>query len=104
MRFVKIKFLLPALFVLGLAAGATGWLGQVGTAFARALNLPNAATVEPFLYPPYPGMGSEESLFDHTSPNYTLSDGIMVIFTGDLAEKKCPKPAPPGVPPPQNNV
>ncbi|MEW5827415.1 MAG: M23 family metallopeptidase, partial [Chloroflexota bacterium] len=103
MRFVKTKIWLPALFVLGLAAGASGWLERAGTAFARALDRPFAA-VQPFLYPPYPGTASEESLFDHTSPYYTDSDKKMVVFTGDEANKNCPVPRPPGTPPPQRNV
>jgi murein DD-endopeptidase MepM/ murein hydrolase activator NlpD len=62
-----------------------------------------AQAVTPFLYPPYPGSASQESLFDHSTPNYTF-DNRIVAFTGDVAEKNCPVPAPPGTPPPQAGV
>ena len=60
-------------------------------------------TVTPFLYPPYPGTASQESIFDHSTPNYTY-DNIVLAYTGDQARKNCPVPAPPGVPPPQSGV
>ena len=59
--------------------------------------------VAPFLYPPYPGTASQESIFDHSTPNYTF-DNRIVAFTGDEARKNCPSPAPPGIPPPQPGV
>jgi hypothetical protein len=59
--------------------------------------------VVPFLYPPYPGAASQESIFDHSTPNYTY-DNIVLAYTGDIARKNCPSPAPPGVPPPQAGV
>ncbi len=59
--------------------------------------------VTPFLYPPYPGTASQESIFDHSTPNYTY-DNRIVAFTGDVANKNCPSPAPPGTPPPQAGV
>src|SRR5262245_20613144 len=59
--------------------------------------------VAPFLYPPYPGTASQESIFDHSTPNYTF-DNRVVAFTGDEANKNCPSPAPPGTPPPQAGV
>lgn len=59
--------------------------------------------VAPFLYPPYPGRASQESIFDHSTPNYTF-DNRIVGFTGDEARKNCPSPAPPGIPPPQSGV
>jgi murein DD-endopeptidase MepM/ murein hydrolase activator NlpD len=59
--------------------------------------------VTPFLYPPYPGTASQESIFDHSTPNYTY-DNKIVAFTGDEANKNCPVPAPPGIPPPQAGV
>ena len=60
-------------------------------------------TVTPFLYPPYPGTASQESIFDHSTPNYTY-DNMVLAFTGEVARKNCPVPAPPGIPPPQAGV
>jgi murein DD-endopeptidase MepM/ murein hydrolase activator NlpD len=60
-------------------------------------------TVTPFLYPPYPGSASQESIFDHSTPNY-IYDNIVLAFTGDIARKNCPSPAPSGTPPPQAGV
>jgi murein DD-endopeptidase MepM/ murein hydrolase activator NlpD len=60
-------------------------------------------TVTPFLYPPYPGTASQESIFDHSTPNYTY-DNIVLAYTGDQARKNCPSPAPSGTPPPQSGV
>jgi len=71
-------------------------------ASAERTNAP-ALTVAPFLYPPYPGSASVESVFDHSSPNYTF-DNKIVVSTGDVANKNCPSPAPPGTPPPQAGV
>jgi hypothetical protein len=59
--------------------------------------------VAPFLYPPYPGSASQESIFDHSTPNYTF-DNRIVAFTGDVARKNCPSPAPPGTPPPRAGI
>jgi hypothetical protein len=59
--------------------------------------------VTPFLYPPYPGTASQESIFDHSTPNYTY-DNVVLAYTGDEARKNCPSPAPPGTPPPQPGV
>ncbi|MGB8980337.1 MAG: peptidoglycan DD-metalloendopeptidase family protein [Anaerolineales bacterium] len=62
-----------------------------------------AQAVTPFLYPPYPGSASQESIFDHSTPNYTY-DNKVIAFTGDVANKNCPSPRPPGTPPPQAGV
>jgi hypothetical protein len=62
-----------------------------------------ALVVAPFLYPPFPGNASQESIFDHSTPNYTF-DNKVVAFTGDEANKNCPSPAPAGTPPPQAGV
>jgi len=71
-------------------------------ASAEKSNAP-ALVVAPFLYPPYPGAASQESLFDHSTPNYTF-DNKVIAFTGDEANKNCPSPAPAGTPPPQAGV
>ena len=75
---------------------------SVRGASADRSNAPLQA-VTPFLYPPYPGTASQESIFDHSTPNYTY-DNKIVAFTGDQANKNCPVPAPPGTPPPQAGV
>ncbi|HEY5981974.1 MAG TPA: hypothetical protein VIU38_00755, partial [Anaerolineales bacterium] len=61
-------------------------------------------TLEPFLYPPFPGSASEESIFDHSSPTYSQTDARIVTTGGLLAYKNCPAPAPTGHPPPQSGV
>jgi murein DD-endopeptidase MepM/ murein hydrolase activator NlpD len=76
-------------------------LGARGAA-AEMNHVPMQA-VAPFLYPPYPGTASQESIFDHSTPNYTF-DNRIVAFTGDVANKNCPVPAPAGTPPPQAGV
>src|SRR5688500_483228 len=43
-------------------------------------------TITPFLYPPYPGTASQESIFDHSTPNYTF-DNRVLAFTGDVATR-----------------
>ncbi|NUQ86386.1 MAG: peptidoglycan DD-metalloendopeptidase family protein [Anaerolineales bacterium] len=77
-------------------------LGVRGASAERS-DAPEAQTVAPFLYPPYPGTASQESIFDHSSPNYTY-DNRVIAFTGDVANKNCPVPAPQGVPPPQSGI
>ncbi|MCX7607916.1 MAG: peptidoglycan DD-metalloendopeptidase family protein, partial [Anaerolineales bacterium] len=74
--------------------------GDLSVVLAR----PQFQYVEPFLYPPYPGTASEESVFDHSSPNYTSTDNRIVIYTGETIWKTCPSPEPPGYPPPQPGV
>jgi hypothetical protein len=59
-----------------------------------------AQAVSPFLYPPYPGSASQNSIFDHTSPNYSTSDNQIVTYGGHRARKNCPSPPPAGTPPP----
>ena len=92
----SIKTLLVPVFLCGLFLTTRG-------ATAEKMNLPDAQTITPFLYPPYPGSASEESIFDHSTPNYTF-DNRVIAFTGDVANKNCPSPAPPGTPPPQAGV
>ena len=82
------------LFILGLALGLAPRL-----AAARP-----ASAVQAFLYPPYPGNASQNSAFDHSSPNYTDSDGRIVVFNGKEANKICPNPPPAGAPPAQPGV
>lgn len=90
-----------ALFLCGLAIGASGFLSPRVSAQTQPVP---AAAVAAFLYPPYPGAAAQVSVFDHTTPNYTDTDGRTVAFSGDIAYKTCPKPAPPGTPPAQPGV
>ena len=91
----RIKYPFIALLLCGLFLSARG-------ASAEHLLAP-AQAVAPFLYPPYPGTASQESIFDHSTPNYTY-DNRVVAFNGKEARKDCPVPAPPGVPPPVAGV
>ncbi|MFZ5879900.1 MAG: peptidoglycan DD-metalloendopeptidase family protein, partial [Chloroflexota bacterium] len=61
---------------------------------------PASATVDPFLYPPYPGSASQSSIFDHSSPTYNNDDKRIVTFNGHKAFKECPVPPPAGARPP----
>ena len=63
--------------------------------FARPVALPTA-----FLYPPFYGRASEESIFDHSSPTYSTTDNKIVTFLGETITKACPHPTPDGTPPP----
>lgn len=95
------RFLFVGLFLAGLALGASGLF--VSRVAARSDSVP-AAAVDAFLYPPYPGSASQNSVFDHTSPNYSDGDGRIVVFNGKEARKVCPNPPPPGTPPAQSGV
>ena len=91
----RTKTIFTALFIVSLLLNARG----SGTgAFAA----PDEA-VTAFLFPPYPGTASQESVFDHTSPNY-VADKRVVTFNGAEARKNCPQPPPPGTPPPEPGV
>ncbi len=83
-----------ALFILGLALGV----------FPRLAAARPASAIQAFLYPPYPGSASQNSAFDHSSPNYTDTDGRIVVFNGKEANKFCPSPPPAGTPPSQPGV
>ena len=56
--------------------------------------------VTPFLFPPFFGRSSEESIFDHSSPNYSQGDNRIVLFSGETLNKYCPNPEPVGIRPP----
>ena len=64
------RLIFIALFLCGLTLGAGGFLS--GRASAHSNPVP-ASAVQAFLYPPYPGSASQESIFDHTSPNYMIT-------------------------------
>src|SRR5712691_6362297 len=87
-----------AILLLGALSLAAGWLsgGHAAAAPAQA--------VSPFLYPPFPGSASEESIFDHSSPNYSQTDNRTVSYGGHEARKICPSPEPAGTKPPQAGV
>ena len=88
------------------------WLTRLGLLLGAALllaawqYLPQAASAHPaaaaapFLYPPFYGRASEESIFDHSSPTYDTSDNKIVTYQGETLTKACPKPAPTGFQPP----
>jgi len=98
MRLTTLHGLVITLLLLGgLSFGPGAPSGE------RALAAP-AQDVAPFLYPPFPGSASEESIFDHSSPNYSQSDNRIVSYGGHEATKNCPSPAPVGTPPPQAGV
>lgn len=96
-----MSFLLAVLLACGLLPILAGGMPE---AWARGLQRISAQSEPPFLYPPYPGPASQESIFDHTSPNYDKTDRRIVAFSGDKAFKDCPDPAPPGTPPPQAGI
>ncbi len=95
------RFLFIALFLCGLTLGASGFLSRRVSAHS---DLAPASAVQAFLYPPFPGSASQESIFDHTSPNYSDTDKLITTFNGHLARKNCPSPPPAGTPPPQDGV
>ena len=92
---------LASLVAILLAAGLTlvPQAGSSGGAAAAPLQ-----QVAPFLFPPFPSSATEESIFDHTSPNYSQSDNRIVTYGGHEARKYCPSPAPEGTPPPLPSV
>jgi hypothetical protein len=91
----SLKNILTALLFCGL------FLGVRGASAEHVVAPPQAVT--PFLYPPYPGTAAQESVFDHSTPNYTY-DNLVLTYKGDQARKNCPVPPPPGTPPPQAGV
>jgi hypothetical protein len=70
---------------------------------ARLVEARPREAVTPFLYPPYYGRSSEESIFDHSSPIYSLLDNKIVTYSGEVLTKNCTVPAPLGTPPPNGN-
>ena len=89
------KIIFVAILLCGILLGARGALADHDVAPVQA--------VTPFLYPPYPGSASQESIFDHSTPNYTY-DNKVVAYSGDVANQNCPSPAPAGTPPPQSGI
>lgn len=99
------KLILAVLLLGGIALALGGrWIQRVSAASSQRQEKVGAQAVAPFLYPPFPGSASEESIFDHTSPNYSQTDKRIVSYGGHEARKNCPSPAPPGTPPPQPGV
>ena len=94
--------------LLGAALLLAVWQYQPQAAFARPavesnhdlLSKSFSAAAAPFLYPPFYGRASEESIFDHSSPTYDTSDNKIVTYQGETLTKSCPKPAPTGFQPP----
>jgi murein DD-endopeptidase MepM/ murein hydrolase activator NlpD len=102
MRLHPLHGLVIAIILLGGLSFKPGGLSG-GLPDERALAAPVEA-LSPFLYPPFPGSASEESIFDHSSPNYSQTDNRIVSYGGHEADKNCPSPEPPGVPPAQAGV
>ena len=94
----RLSHTIQTMLLLG---GASLVLGGV---WSEPVHAAPPAVVAPFLYPPYPGSASEESIFDHTSPNYSQTDNRIISYGGHEARKNCPSPQPPGSPPPQAGV
>src|SRR5512135_2450467 len=95
------RSMLRSLKTLLLLAGVSVLLGGM---WSRDVQAAPADAMSPFLYPPFPGTASEESIFDHTSPNYSQTDNRIISHGGHEARKNCPSPQPPGTKPPQPGV
>ena len=90
-RLTKLAFV--ALALVGAAALS-------GALLSRSVSAGPAPLISAFLYPPFYGRASEESIFDHSSPTYSLVDNKIVTYQAETLNKACPNPAPPGTPPP----
>jgi hypothetical protein len=66
----------------------------------RGVSARPAELLAAFLYPPFYGRSTEESIFDHSSPTYSTSDNKVVTYLGETLSKTCPEPAPGGIQPP----
>src|SRR5512145_3543755 len=81
-------------------------IALAGTALLAGVRLTHSVSARPaeliaaFLYPPYYGRSTEESIFDHSNPVYSMSDNKIVTYRGETLNKACPNPAPGGTPPP----
>lgn len=92
----RLHFLVKCLLV-SIALTVALFLGQGSTQKASARPL---GVVAPFLYPPFFGRASEESIFDHSNPTYNMSDEKVVTYRGETLNKQCPNVEPSGVHPP----
>ncbi len=93
---LRTRFIVECSLLLLAIAGAL-LLGQAATLKVAARPL---QVVTPFLYPPFFGRASEESIFDHSSPVYTMTDEKIVTYRGETLTKDCPNPEPAGIHPP----
>jgi len=93
-RIIKSIFII--LFAIGLILSARGFADSASAA-------PHREVVAAFLYPPYPGTASQESVFDHSAPYYVPNKRV-VAFNGEEAFKNCPAPQPAGKSPPQDGI
>jgi len=71
-----------------------------GVHFTRSVSARPAELIAPFLYPPFYGRSTEESIFDHSDPTYSMTDNKIVTYQGETLNKACPSPAPGGIQPP----
>lgn len=84
-----------------LLAALAGVLSLVASqAGALPVSASPRAVVAPFLSPPFYGRASLESIFDHSAPNYTMTDSKVVTYLGETLNKSCPNPPPSGINPP----
>lgn len=97
-KFLTLVFVL----ILGLSL-TMSILKPISGVFASNSVLPHAQGVTPFLYPPYPGAVSENSIFDHHMPTYTIQDRTIVTYTGHQAIGTQGDPNCDGIPPDNNN-
>ncbi len=56
---------------------------------ASQAELQQGQFVVPFLYPPYPGAVTENSIFDHHLPTYETTDFTILSYTGHEATGSC---------------
>jgi murein DD-endopeptidase MepM/ murein hydrolase activator NlpD len=94
----RLRFFVECSLLLIVVAGVLAFMATQATTltvFARP-----ADAVAPFLYPPFFGRASQESIFDHSNPVYTMTDNKVVTYLGETLNKTCPNPEPAGVHPP----
>ena len=87
-------------FFFLLALGGALFIFSLTQNFAPNVLARHNALISAFLYPPFYGRASEESIFDHSTPTYSTSDNMIVTYQGETLNKNCPNPAPSGYRPP----
>lgn len=78
----------------------TALAGAALFGLTRSVSARPAELIAAFLYPPFYGRSTEESIFDHSNPTYSTSDNKIVTYQGETLNKACPNPAPGGFQPP----
>lgn len=86
-KFHRVFTLIP-LLVFTLSLLAIFPAPREVTAFSAVLQ--QGQFVAPFLYPPYPGVVKENSIFDHNIPTYGANENqIILSYTGHEAVDSC---------------